>query len=296
MFRYHARMTSKCNAHALKWLAGHSTVAPDQRAALAGLAPALLEALPAGAPWLLGLGGAPGTGKSTLAGMLVAVDKKLREDHSARPEPAIIVLSLDDYYLSRAERGELARDIHPELAQRGIPGTHDLQRLFEDIDLLLEGHTGPLNLPAFNKALDDRSPHGRDIVLDGRPARIILEGWLIGIPPLAHTTARHSSPDEAFGSVQRYMSMQLKMLHQDFTARTSALWTLTAPDFATVCQWRWRQEQDLTEPMLQSRADVKAFLQPFAPFIKHQLKHAGDDADLVIELDRDHRPHLQCPP
>ncbi len=296
MFRYHARMMSKCNAHALKWLAGHSTVPAQQRAALAGLAPALLDALPAGAPWLLGLGGPPGTGKSTLAGMLVACDSKFTQSSPASPEPAIIILSLDDYYLSRTARLALAQQVHPALAQRGVPGTHDLNRLFEDIDRLLAGHTGPLNLPVFNKAIDDQTPQGRDIVVDGRPARVILEGWLVGIPPLAQATAGDSLQDEASEHLRRHMATQLNTFHQGLMDRACALWMLTAPDFATVREWRWQQEQDLPQRMLQSPAEVERFLQPFEVFIDHQLKHAGESADLVIKLDRDHHPHLQCAP
>jgi len=36
------------------------------------------------------------------------------------------VLSLDDFYLGHAARLQLARDIHPLLATRGVPGTHDI--------------------------------------------------------------------------------------------------------------------------------------------------------------------------
>lgn len=296
MFRYHAMMTSKCNAHALKWLAQNSTVPAQQQAALAGLTSTLLGALPDRSPWLLGLGGPPGTGKSTLASMVVDAEQQLRHSPPTSPGAAIIVLALDDYYLSHAERARLAQEVHPALAQRGVPGTHDLSRLFEDIDRLLEGHTGELNLPAFDKALDDRNLQGRSLFLDGRPARVILEGWLIGIPPLAQNLHRNSLKDETGAHLQRYMATQLNELHQAWRTRACALWTLTAPDFATVCQWRWQQEQDLSQPMLQSPADVERFLQPFKIFIEQQIKHAGQGSDLVIQLDTDHRPQLQCPP
>ena len=39
------------------------------------------------------------------------------------------VLSLDDFYLGRRDRAALARDVHPLLATRGVPGTHDLALL-----------------------------------------------------------------------------------------------------------------------------------------------------------------------
>src|SRR4051794_14728731 len=76
-----------------------------------------IEASP-GRPLLLGLCGAQGSGKSTLAARLAA---RL----GARGQRAAI-LSLDDLYLPRAERARLARDVHPLLATRGVPLTHDV--------------------------------------------------------------------------------------------------------------------------------------------------------------------------
>ena len=39
------------------------------------------------------------------------------------------VLSIDDFYLSKAKRKRLAASVHPLLAIRGVPGTHDVHRL-----------------------------------------------------------------------------------------------------------------------------------------------------------------------
>ena len=41
----------------------------------------------------------------------------------------VAVLSLDDLYLTRAQRQRLALDVHPLLATRGPPGSHDLAHL-----------------------------------------------------------------------------------------------------------------------------------------------------------------------
>ena len=52
-------------------------------------------------------------------------------------------MSLDDFYLPRAERVDLAKSIHPLAITRGPPGTHDVETL---VDVIKK----------FNKALDDR--------------------------------------------------------------------------------------------------------------------------------------------
>lgn len=267
-----------------------------RRTALAQLVPALIGALPQGPGWLLGLNGAPGTGKSTLAGMLAAAEAGTERPSPDKSQKPIAVLSLDDYYLSRNERRELAQTIHPSLAQRGVPGTHNLQRLFKDIDRLLAGHEGTLSLPVFNKSLDEPERRERELMLDDQPARIILEGWFVGLPPLDTNAPGNSPLDENEKALQQYVTGQHEAFHKAWSDRGNALWAMSAPDFETVCQWRWQQEQDLPreQRMLRAPADVRRFLKPFEPLIRYQLRHVGCGTDLVIRLDRDHHPDLQC--
>ena len=78
-------------------------------------------------PIIVGLNGAQGSGKSTLSELLAEV------------LPAFFgvdchVLSIDDFYLSKAQRRKLGAAIHPLLATRGVPGTHDCARLKEALD------------------------------------------------------------------------------------------------------------------------------------------------------------------
>src|SRR4029078_12543327 len=70
----------------------------------------------AGTPLIVGINGAQGAGKSTLCKFL---EVRLVEHNQIG-----VTLSLDDLYLPKAERQALARDVHPLLATRGVPGTH----------------------------------------------------------------------------------------------------------------------------------------------------------------------------
>jgi len=63
-------------------------------------------------PFVLGIAGAQGSGKSTIARALAA-------------RFGCPVLSLDDLYLDGAARQRLAETVHPLLRTRGVPGTHD---------------------------------------------------------------------------------------------------------------------------------------------------------------------------
>src|SRR4051812_2939231 len=69
-------------------------------------------------PLIVGICGAQGSGKSTLAiGLL---------DGLRAAGIAAATLSIDDLYLTLAERERLAREVHPLLRTRGVPGTHDV--------------------------------------------------------------------------------------------------------------------------------------------------------------------------
>jgi len=98
-------------------------------------------------PLFISINGAQGTGKSTLTEFL----KHLIEAESGL---SVAGISLDDYYLTREERTQLAKDIHPLFATRGVPGTHDLSLMTNTISALREKKT--CIIPRFDKAIDDR--------------------------------------------------------------------------------------------------------------------------------------------
>jgi pantothenate kinase-related protein Tda10 len=85
------------------------------------------------------------------------------------------VLSIDDFYLTKAQRKRLASEVHPLCITRGPPGMYDVALGLEVIDTLRQGRQ--VRLPRFDKARDDRvdpsartrSPSHCDVVL--------FEGW-----------------------------------------------------------------------------------------------------------------------
>ena len=110
--------------------------------------------------WLLGITGPPGAGKSTVAGE-IAVAK-----------PSTLIMSLDDFYLPKAERAERG------LRWRGPPGSHDLPLLLDVLDRL-RSNTLPVSVPRFDARADDRGP---DETVSSRPELVIVEGWFLGYP------------------------------------------------------------------------------------------------------------------
>src|SRR5688500_8742447 len=145
--------------------------APSTGFAPAFVAAVLDDALAHGSR-VYGIGGLQGSGKSTLAAQMAA----LARSRGLRVE----VLSIDDVYLTRSARQTLARDVHPLLATRGPPGTHDVAMACGLIDALRRG--GTCRLPRFDKIADDRMPASQWPTARGTQL-LILEGWFLKTPP-----------------------------------------------------------------------------------------------------------------
>src|SRR5690606_4848540 len=137
----------------------------------AGLVARVLDdALAAGA-CVYGLSGLQGSGKSTLAAQLVV--------EAGRRGLRALALSLDDFYLDAPGRAALARDVHPLLATRGPPGTHDVALACAVLDALRAGR--PVRVPRFDKLADRRLPPAQWSPVE-RADLVLFEGWCLGAP------------------------------------------------------------------------------------------------------------------
>src|SRR5690606_27899098 len=95
---------------------------------------------------ILGISGLQGSGKSTFAAQLAA--------HARSRGLQCAVLSIDDVYLGHADRQRLAGEVHPLLATRGPPGTHEVTLAIDMLDALRAGRGAAL--PRFDKLADGR--------------------------------------------------------------------------------------------------------------------------------------------
>ncbi|KAF4454943.1 hypothetical protein F53441_2600 [Fusarium austroafricanum] len=139
-------------------------------------------------PFVLGLSGLQGSGKSTWA---AALSKALINQHNLKTR----ILSLDDLYHDHPELVAI-REANPNnglLQTRGQPGTHDeilAKEFFDQVVGRVESDAKVVKWPAYDKSLHsgqggrvpvenwEEVPLGQDLDV------LIFEGWALGFQPL----------------------------------------------------------------------------------------------------------------
>ena len=237
-------------------------------------------------PWLVGVSGLQGSGKSTLVAQLVQASSL-----SGLPT---VAMSLDDFYFGRAARARLARDVHPLFATRGVPGTHDLDLIAHTLaDLRAASPTRPARIPRFDKGSDTRLPRARWRVVRERPALVLFEGWCVGVQ--AQTASELRRPvnelerdEDADGRWRRYVNEQLQTGYAALWRRFDALVLLQAPAFDVVQRWRNEQEQALRRaraPRAMTPARLRRFIMHYERLSRQALRTLPRCADVRIVLD-----------
>ena len=244
-------------------------------------------------PLLLGINGAQGTGKSTLADFLESAVAELFGWRTA-------VLSIDDFYLTRAELEALGHEVHPLFATRGVPGTHDTVMLATVIDRLRRLPAGvAVELPRFDKSIDDRAPQAAWPSVAGPLDLVILEGWCVGSTAQPAAALREpvnelERDEDPEGVWRTYVNDQLSNHYEPVFTTLDALVFLAAPSFDAVFRWRFEQEQKLAASSdagassVMNREQVARFIRYYERLTRHNLNTLPSRADVVLSLDEDH--------
>jgi D-glycerate 3-kinase len=233
---------------------------------------------------IVGLCGAQGSGKSTIAAATV----RLLEARGL----SALTLSIDDVYLPKAERRRLARDVHPLFATRGPPGTHDVALACTTLDAL--HNRGPVALPSFDKAADEPRPRSEWRTVQAPVDVVIFEGWCVGAraqDPAALTTPINvlEAQEDWDGAWRAHANSALAGPYQALFARLDALALLQVPGFEVVLGWRREQEHKLIARTGRgmSDTDVDRFIAHYERLTRWILAEAPERADLVFPLAAD---------
>lgn len=240
------------------------------------------------APLIVGINGAQGSGKSTVC--------KFLEVLLAQRQVRAVTLSLDDLYLTKAERQQLAEQVHPLFATRGVPGTHAVAMGLGIIENVLAGRK--FTLPRFDKARDDRAPQGVEIT--GPVDVLLLEGWCVGAKPQepealaepVNDLERDEDPDGLWrGLVNHWLAEDYARLFD----LVDLLIMLRVESFATVRRNRALQEARLAAanpqaPGLLAETALTRFCAHYERLTRHMLTEMPGRADVVIPIGPDQRP------
>jgi D-glycerate 3-kinase len=238
-------------------------------------------------PYILGLSGLQGSGKSTLA-------RVMKAQAEARGWPTE-VLALDDFYYARSDREALARDVHPLLRTRGVPGTHEIELMMSVLAALPHASDKlPVSHPRFDKGRDTRFPPSRWPRTTRPPRLVIVEGWALGIRPqlqaaLARPINELERTEDPDGSWRHWVNKQLRG-YQPLWRKFDALIVLQAPNWEIVRRWRGEQEQELLArhaPLAMDATAMERFLAHFERLSRHALATLPALADTCVEYDDD---------
>lgn len=243
----------------------------------AGYAPRVVDALlelglslPGPMP-VLGLAGVQGTGKTTLSRQIAGAARSRGLD--------AVAISIDDVYLTHAERRVLARQTHPLLATRGPPGSHDVGLACAALDALAAAGPSTITaLPGFDKIADERLPPSQWRSHRGRPDLVVFEGWFLCTPPedaqaLREPINRLEREEDRDGRWRTWCNTALAG-YAPLWQRLDHLVFLQPPGFEVVREWRWQQECSLQADNPGRRTMDHAAVMRFIEFFERTSRRA----------------------
>jgi D-glycerate 3-kinase len=243
---------------------------------------------------IIGIQGPQGAGKSTLTALLQCVLQDLAQ-------LSVACLSIDDLYLTRAERSALAQRVHPLFMTRGVPGTHDVQLGVDVLGALSE--PGTTAIPRFDKGRDDRMPESAWPNVQCPADVVLFEGLWIGLPPIEDAALREpvnalEAREDAQGIWRGYANRALGAEYPALFAPCELLVYVQVPDFACVKRWRGGAEHALRARLEAAGADTSRvmdepalarFFDHYERFTEHAMRVMPARAAVVLQLDRAHR-------
>lgn len=236
---------------------------------------------------VIGLCGPQGSGKTTIAAATARILQKRDVD--------AVYVSLDDFYLPRTARQDLAQTIHPLFATRGPPGTHDVARLRAVLERLRL--PGIVALPVFDKSADDLKPRSEWRSVLAPAEVVILEGWCVGARPqmrseLAEPINALEAEADPDGRWRNEVNEQLAGPYWELFTRLDALAFLDAPGFECVLDWRREQERKLMARTGRGMTgdELVRFVAHYERLTRWMMNEMPGRADFVATLDGDRRP------
>ncbi len=245
-------------------------------------------------PYIVGLSGGQGSGKTTLASIISIILKKYFKLN-------VFTISIDDFYKTRKERFLLSQKIHPFLQTRGVPGTHDIKIMLNLFKSIKRKKFKSLKLPKFNKAIDDRYNKKSWYSVKKRPDIIIFEGWCVGAKAEKNNTLKKTVNSleklkDAKLIWRRYVNDQLKTKYKQLYDQLNCLLYIKCDNFTLLRKWRIKQEKKLkiknkrsNNHKIMNNIEVINFMQTYQRVTQNMLKYVPKYASIILNLNTNHQ-------
>ena len=245
-------------------------------------------------PYIVGLAGGQGTGKTTISSILKIILEKYFK-------LKVFKISIDDFYKTRKDRKKLSISKHPLLITRGVPGTHDNKIINDFFKKIKNKKFSKLKIPKFDKSKDDRCHKNLWYKINSRPDVIIFEGWCVG--------AKAQKNSELFRPInllektedsdlvwRNYVNIQLKTHYKNLFKQINEIIYLRANNFKMLQKWRIKQEKMLwlksknkRKLRIMNRGDIINFMQTYQRITQSMFKDAPKYASIVMKLNSNHQ-------
>ena len=245
-------------------------------------------------PFIVGLGGGQGTGKTTITSIISIILKKYFKLN-------VFKISIDDFYKTRKERFLLSKKLHPLLMSRGVPGTHDINIMLDFFKKVKKSKFKSLKLPKFNKAIDDRCKKKLWYSIKKRPDVIIFEGWCVGARAEKNNTLKKAinsleKIDDLKLVWRKFVNQQLKSKYKKLYNHLNTLLYLKVKNFSLLQRWRLKQEKKLwlknkklSNNKIMSKKEVIRFMQTYQRVTQNMIKGAPKYASIILNLNSNHQ-------
>ena len=245
-------------------------------------------------PLIIGLAGGQGSGKTTISSILTLILQKYFKLN-------VFKVSIDDFYKTRKDRKLLAKDKHSLLMTRGVPGTHDIDLMLNFFKKIKGKNFKSLQIPKFDKAVDDRCSKNLWYKIKSKPNVVILEGWCVGARAQSSSELKRpiNSIEKVYdqGSKWRvYVNNQLKNKYKTLFNQLDGLLYLKAKNFNLLREWRLKQERKLwiqtknkKNLKIMSNGDIINFMQTYQRITQQMFKDAIKSSSIIINLNNKHQ-------
>ena len=245
-------------------------------------------------PLIIGLAGGQGSGKTTVSSILALILKKYFKLN-------VFKVSIDDFYKTRKDRKSLSKNKHSLLMTRGVPGTHDIDLMLNFFKQIKNKNFKSLQIPTFNKAIDDRCQKSLWYKIKTKPDVVIFEGWCVGARPQLNSQLK--KPINSLEKVhdhgakwRTYVNNQLKTKYNALFKQLDGLLYLKAKNFSLLREWRLKQERKLwvqtknkKNLKIMSSGDVINFMQTYQRITQQMFKDAIKSSSVIMNLNSNHQ-------